>query len=188
MQMYLNLFVRPPQVLYTVPGYLNPVEGKFLYWRAQCVPAGGLAVEVGSFKGKSSGFIAAGLPPGARLACVDTWKNDAMPYDAADDSFPEFRKHTAAYQALMDAHRGTSAQVAAAWTLPIDLLFIDGDHSYEGCSEDLKAWIGFVRRDGWIAVHDSSVEGVKRSIAEFFPAAARYSELRAWSIFAARKR
>jgi len=188
MQTYLNFFIRPPQALYNVPGYLNPLEGRFLYWRAQRVPPGGIAVEVGSFKGKSSGFIAAGLSPGARLACIDTWKNDAMPYDSPDDTFPEFRKNIALYHGSIKAHRGSSSEIAATWALPIDLLFIDGDHSYEGCSEDLKAWLGFVRRDGWIAFHDAGQAGVTRAIAEFFPPAARHSEVRAWSIFAARKR
>jgi predicted O-methyltransferase YrrM len=36
----------------------------------------------------------------------------------------------------------------------IDLLFIDGDHSYEGCMGDLDLWSPFVKSGGWIIVHD----------------------------------
>jgi hypothetical protein len=38
--------------------------------------------------------------------------------------------------------------------LTIDLLFIDGDHTLEGCSEDIYGFFPYVRRGGLIAVHD----------------------------------
>lgn len=184
----LRLFVHPPSELYKVPGHFHPLEGRFLYWLASTLPSDGLAVEIGSFKGKSSVFLAAGLPKTARLACVDTWYNDAMPYDASADVLPEFLLNTHQFSDRLQPYRGRSAEVAAVWAQPIDLLFIDGDHSYEGCSGDLRAWLPFVRTGGWVAFHDSSVPGVSRAIAEFFPRPQRYLPLYAWSIFAARKR
>lgn len=36
----------------------------------------------------------------------------------------------------------------------IDLLFIDGDHSYEGSLKDYKIYSKYVRDGGWIAFHD----------------------------------
>jgi predicted O-methyltransferase YrrM len=188
LQVYLGLCIRPPGRLYGVPGYLHPLEGKFLFWLGNHVRPGGLALEVGSFKGKSAGFIAAGLPTGGRLACVDTWRNDAMPYDAPDDSFPAFQNNTARYRDSIETHRGSSCSVASGWKRPVDLLFIDGDHSYEGCGTDLQAWLPLVRPHGWVALHDFGEAGVMRAVGELFPISARYSELRVWSIFAARKR
>lgn len=184
----LRVFVTPPPKLHSIPGYLHPYEGKFLYWLAGKVPCGGLAVEIGSFKGKSSSFLAAGLPSCARLACIDTWRNDAMPYDAPSDTWAEFLENTKLYQNSIEAHRGTSLEIASSWSNSIDLLFIDGDHSYDGCSTDIKAWVRFVRRGGWVAFHDSSEEGVTRAIAELFPLARRRSDRFARSIFAARIR
>src|ERR1035438_4113244 len=55
----LRLLSRPPAELYSLPGYLHPLEGRFLFWLAKQVPGDGLALEVGSFKGRSSGFLAA---------------------------------------------------------------------------------------------------------------------------------
>ena len=185
---YLKRFVHPPPSLEQIPGYLHPLEARFLFWLAGRVPAGGLALEVGSFKGKSSANLAAGLKSGARLACVDTWQNQAMPYDPPIDVLPDFLRNVAPYQEIIATHRGTSAAVAADWKLPLDLLFIDGDHSYEGCSGDLKAWLSFLKPGGWIAFHDSSEVGVAAAIEEFFPKANRSSELHAWSIFGAIKR
>lgn len=36
----------------------------------------------------------------------------------------------------------------------IDLLFIDGDHSYEGVKEDFEAYMPFVQEKGVVAFHD----------------------------------
>lgn len=36
----------------------------------------------------------------------------------------------------------------------IDLVFIDGDHSYEGCRGDIEAWAPWVRKGGYIVLHD----------------------------------
>jgi hypothetical protein len=37
---------------------------------------------------------------------------------------------------------------------PIDFLFIDGDHSYEGVLQDFAMYSWLVRRGGLIAFHD----------------------------------
>ncbi len=39
--------------------------------------------------------------------------------------------------------------------LPVDFLFIDGDHSYEGLRDDWQAWKDHVAGDGIVALHDS---------------------------------
>jgi predicted O-methyltransferase YrrM len=39
---------------------------------------------------------------------------------------------------------------------PIDVLFIDGDHTYEGCKRDFIMYAPLVRDDGLIAFHDVS--------------------------------
>ena len=51
--------------------------------------------------------------------------------------------------------RRPAADAAAAWTTPIDLLFIDGDHSWEAIDEDWRNWSPLVKPGGIVAVHDS---------------------------------
>lgn len=119
---------------------------------------------------------------------ADTWCNDAMPYDAPRDCLPEFRANAWAYHDRIQPHRGATSEVSDRWSTPIGVLFIDGDHSYDGYSADIVAWIRFVRQGGWVAFHDSGHDGVKRAIDERFAPVQRYSELRAAFIFAARKR
>ena len=166
---FLTLMVHPPQNLYQVPGYLSPCEGRFLFWLASKMPPNGLAVEIGSFKGKSTSFLASGMTSGGKLACIDSWGNDAMPYDPKESSFQDFQTNTRAYRNAIECHQGISADISISWKRPIDLLFIDGDHSYGGCSSDIKSWVHFVRKGGWIAFHDSGESGVSKALSEHLP-------------------
>lgn len=66
--------------------------------------------------------------------------------------------------------------------LPLDLLFIDGDHSYEGCSSDLAIWAPKVKTGGLILVHDAdcpgSFPGVRQAINDYCFAFTLRHELR----------
>jgi predicted O-methyltransferase YrrM len=53
-------------------------------------------------------------------------------------------------------HVARSQDVGRDWTGgPIDLVFIDGDHSPEGCGEDWEVWHPHVRPGGAVAFHDA---------------------------------
>ena len=53
-----------------------------------------------------------------------------------------------------------------------DFVFIDADHSYEGCAADIAAWAPKVKPGGWLCGHDYDVPqfpkfGVKQAVDEF---------------------
>src|SRR5262245_22994029 len=48
-------------ILAQVDGYLLPHEGVFLYWLARSAPGSGCIVEIGSFRGRSTLCMAAGV-------------------------------------------------------------------------------------------------------------------------------
>ncbi|MGD8307393.1 MAG: class I SAM-dependent methyltransferase, partial [Ignavibacteria bacterium] len=53
----------------------------------------------------------------------------------------------------------------------LDFVFIDGDHSYEGCKNDIKLWISKVKPGGFISGHDiyhPKLGGVEKAVFEFF--------------------
>lgn len=49
---------------------------------------------------------------------------------------------------------GDSVAVGKRWTRQVDLVFIDGDHSYEGCAADITIWWPHVAPGGVLVVHD----------------------------------
>lgn len=54
----------------------------------------------------------------------------------------------------------------------LDIVFIDGDHTYEGCKADIEAWFPKIRDGGWIAGHDYAhpvFPGVTQAVNELVP-------------------
>lgn len=52
---------------------------------------------------------------------------------------------------------------------PFDMIFIDGDHSYDGVTADIKAWAPLLIADGYLVFHDYPSErwiGVQRAVDE----------------------
>ncbi len=47
-----------------------------------------------------------------------------------------------------------SNEAVKDWDTMVDVLFIDGDHSYEGCMDDWKNFSPFVKKGGWVVFHD----------------------------------
>lgn len=56
----------------------------------------------------------------------------------------------------------------------LDFVFIDADHSYEGCKADIEAWLPKIKKGGFISGHDYANDdpkfnfGVKRAVDEMF--------------------
>lgn len=51
--------------------------------------------------------------------------------------------------------RALSHDVGASWSVPIDFIFIDGDHSRQGVARDWTTWSEFVEPGGVVLLHDS---------------------------------
>lgn len=61
----------------------------------------------------------------------------------------------------------TSGELARVWTEPLELLWIDGDHSYGGCRADIEGFSRHVVTGGFIALHDFADRmGVPRAVHE----------------------
>lgn len=61
---------------------------------------------------------------------------------------------------------------AVEWSTPIDLLVVDGDHSYEGVRGDIMAWLKWVKPGGLVFFHDvvdleqNGTNGVRRALED----------------------
>ncbi len=129
-------------------------------------------LEIGSYLGASACCFGAAIKSSrvkGRIYCIDTWNNDAMT-EGFRDTWEEFQKNTASYKEYIIPVRGFSTQVVnkvAAEIKSIELLFIDGDHSYKGVKDDWDTYKRFLNTGSVVVFHDWGwAEGVKRVIVE----------------------
>jgi hypothetical protein len=53
--------------------------------------------------------------------------------------------------------KGDSREVAKSWNQELDWIYIDGDHTYEGCLADIAAWSPFLKFGGLMVFDDYEV-------------------------------
>ncbi|MCJ7653806.1 MAG: class I SAM-dependent methyltransferase [Dehalococcoidia bacterium] len=148
---------------------MTPRERLLLYRLGLQQPPGAVLLEVGSYLGASACFLAAAateIGGGAKVHCVDTWQNQGMT-EGTRDTWAEFQANTRPYASLIVPRHGLSVEVAKSFTESINLLFLDGDHSYEGCRADVEFWLPHLKPGGVLVMHDYGwAEGVRRTVRE----------------------
>jgi predicted O-methyltransferase YrrM len=149
-------------------------EAALLYRLASRLPAGSTAVEIGRFKGGSTVLIASALPDGAHLYSYDLHAavETDVPGAHLDD---ELRTVLARYglERRVDLVVGNSHAVSHP-PGELALLFVDGDHRYEGVRADWLHWREQIAPGGHLLFHDAvetggystSSEGVVRLVSE----------------------
>jgi predicted O-methyltransferase YrrM len=148
-------------------------EGSALYRVGVIAGRSGLGplLEVGTYCGKSALYLgAAAREVGTLLVTVDHhrgseenqagWEHhDATVVDPRSgrmDTLP-FARRAVEEAGLEDSVVlvvGASTTVAAVWSTPLALVFIDGGHGEEVAWADYQAWTPRVAAGGWLAIHD----------------------------------
>jgi len=128
----------------------------------------GRFVEIGSYLGASAVVLAEALrrgraTPERRLYCVDTWMNDATQEDP-QSNYDVFLQNTARWGKYIVPVVGDSRKVELPFQGPCDLVFIDGDHSYEGVLSDANRFGPLVRPGGRLVMHDHPRPSVARVV------------------------
>lgn len=166
------------QELYTDGKGVNELEGMRLAYLASQVPVGGVIVEIGSYKGQSAAYLCTGSREGVSIYLVDLWDREKLDEVSENNQYAVAGKTH--FKVLVERLRtlgvydkitplqGLSVYHGSHWDKPIDLLFIDGDHSYKGVCSDFMIWYSHVKKDGVIAFHDYSTgwPGVQTFIDE----------------------
>ena len=65
---------------------------------------------------------------------------------------------------------GDSKIVGKRWPIPVDFLFVDGDHEEAGITGDIQEWVRHVKANGVFAFHDygaSPWPAVKKMVDKF---------------------
>lgn len=150
-----------------VDGFMSEEELTWLYNTAKQM---GSVIEVGSWKGRSTTALLEGCK-GPVLA-VDNWSGHDPASNglleetvAKEDVYGQFRANTAGYGQLAILE-GDSSSLGREWDTPADMVFIDGEHTYEGCKADIEAWASKARKI--IAFHDynQAWPGVMQAVNE----------------------
>ena len=145
-----------------VPGHLQQNEALFLGILAACVPASGAIVEIGSFQGRSTVMLAkvASHYGGGPVVAIDPHNSPILldhSNGAGASSYEQFLHSLRSNEVekFVEPHVAYSTDVAKAWNRPIRILWIDGDHSLKGASDDLDAFLPYLVPHGVVAFHDA---------------------------------
>ena len=168
---YLKAHLLPRPKAQNMEGHLTRLEGIALRDIARRYASNGIIVEIGSYLGKSSNYLAGALTKGGHLYCIDPWFGEGGwikgKTGKETDTYNQFLSNMKSWTGKFTALRGYSTDVVKNWTQQIDLLWIDGDHTYEGCSSDIMLWYPFLKKDGWICLHDyDNPFGVKQAVQD----------------------
>ena len=130
-------------------GAFSTFDAEVLVPWIEKIPDDGVYLEVGVDKGKSLYIARAVSQESVRVYGVDL-----RPDPNVDGTI---------------FYQGDSVEIAQDFKNKIDVLFIDGDHSYAGCKRDIEVWYPHMKEGGVMLFHDGdeSSPGVVRAVAEF---------------------
>jgi predicted O-methyltransferase YrrM len=134
-------------------------------------------VEIGSWLGHSAIAMAHALygrDAAARVYCVDHWKGShggtglvTDPLDLYLRFWNNVREAEVTDRIVPIFERSDQAHTLFTQR-PIDLLFIDGDHSYDSVTSDLTHWVPLVRPGGIVCGDDYGEQGPHQAFNNFF--------------------
>lgn len=153
-------------------GFMPDEEGMALYEAALQAAALGPIIEIGSYCGKSTLYLAAGVREAEADSVVfsidhhrgseehqpgeefhDPGLVDA---DGRVDTLAAFRTtiEQAGVSDVVVGIVGSSETVASYWSTPLGMVFIDGGHSSEAARTDYEVWMPRIVVGGSLAIHD----------------------------------
>lgn len=149
-----------------VPAFQSVVEFGALWDYAAALTRPHVIVEVGSLYGGTLWYWLH-MPSVRHVVSVDM-VTDYAPYrDDVLAARAQWHGWTAGKVSQLLALEGDSHDPAMVEHYremvgaPIDVLFLDGDHTYEGVSADFDLWAQLVRPGGLVAFHDTVVNGTR---------------------------
>ena len=142
-------------------------------------PSGSKFVEVGSWKGKSSAYMAVEIANSNKnidFYCVDTWKGslEHHGYDDLEELYDIFLRNMKPVEKYYFPLKIPSLDAVNKFEdKSLDFVFLDGSHEYKDIVQDIIAWTPKIKKGGVIAGHDyypnnPEWSGVNRAVDELF--------------------
>jgi predicted O-methyltransferase YrrM len=152
-------------------GFMPGAEGLALFGAAARYAGRGPVLEVGTYCGKSTIYLAAAArAAGQPVITVDHHRGSEEnqpgweyhdtslvdPRTGRLDTLPHARATLAAAGVEDDVVVvvGRSADVARLWRTPLGMLFIDGGHTDAAARTDYESWAPWIAPGGVLAIHD----------------------------------
>ncbi|NOR90110.1 MAG: hypothetical protein GQ524_07625 [Anaerolineales bacterium] len=149
------------EVLAVHCNYLTIMEVRALRsWVKKLGPKDQVAVNIGAGAGTSALALLEGHSQ-LRVVSVD--------YDPLRLRDERTAVYDAGFNGRLAQICNDSADEGLSWTLPVDFVFIDGDHSYDHVKADVQAWLPHIREGGILCGHDYGWDkwaGVKQAFDE----------------------
>ena len=140
---------------------------------------GAVFVEIGSFKGRSSAFLAVEIinsGKNIRLDLIDTWQGSTEHQKGGECEVPEvvegtlydtFLKNMEPAKGHFNAIRMSSQEAAALYPdNSIDFIMIDGEHSVEAVAADIRAYLPKMKKGGVMTGDDAWAGAAPRIAAQ----------------------
>ncbi len=143
-----------------VEGWLSKEEAELLFALARGVETGCI-VEVGSYRGRSTVALALGSQRGhgAPVFALDPHEpfTGALGGDFGPEDRAAFYRNMLRSGCYHDVRliNLDSEIVTRGWSKTVSLLWIDGDHSYQGVSRDFNCWRPHLAPDAQVVFDDS---------------------------------
>jgi predicted O-methyltransferase YrrM len=114
-------------------------------------------VEIGVWHGVTTCYLRRSMEKNGELLCVDPYRRGRLGFSAqkriAHRTVSKIRNGRVRWMRTTGDAAGRGYNFADEG--PVDFIFIDGDHSYDGLQRDWEAWNQHVGRSGIVALHDS---------------------------------
>jgi len=152
-----------------IPGFTSPIELSFLYHASLALPGRGRVVEIGSYLGRSTLVLARAAADAGRrpVVAVDPHTGDLTHPDLERlDTRDQFltNMETAGVADQVHLVQATSVEAAQSWPDdPVELLFVDGLHTYDAVQADVQEWSRFLAGGACVVLDDYLVYPEVRS-------------------------
>ena len=159
------------ELIASVKGFLDEEEGRCLYEIAFEAGRLGPCLEIGSYCGKSTLYLAAACQKSySILFSIDHHQGSEEQQPGEEYFDPDLYDHQTGGVDTFKAFKATieragledtvvpivsrSEVAARLWATPLSLIFIDGGHSMEAACTDYHAWAGHILPGGFLLIHD----------------------------------
>lgn len=129
--------------------------------------------EIGVWKGDTTKYLLKNCKGLEKVYCVDDYKDNNKSFNLREiEKSKQIAKSLLNSPKVVFFYKSSEEASKEIKDETLDIVFIDGDHTYEGCSNDIMCWYPKIKKGGIICGHDYKIGymGVIKAVNEkFYP-------------------